>query len=117
MRRAILMALAVLPLTRSVQAADVMNTDRPSFSNSTVIVTSGSLQAESGVSRQKSQNLLGTKTWLTQTPLLLRAGLAADFEARLNWNGYEWKKVDTDRSEGAGDLSAGFKWRHREASG
>jgi hypothetical protein len=117
MRRAALLALPGFFLTSFARGADVINTDRPSFSNSTVIVATGTLQLETGVNRQETQDTLGTKTWLTQTPVLFRAGVWKNFEGRLNWNGYEWHDAGPDHSEGAGDLSAGFKWRHRAQDG
>jgi hypothetical protein len=117
MRRSLLTAFAVSFFNLSAQGTDLISIDRPSFCNSTFIVAPGSLQAESGVSRQKSQDRSGTKTWLTQTPVLVRAGVGPRFEGRLNWNGYQWIQENNDRLEGAGDLSAGFKWRHRDAAG
>ena len=101
----------------AVSSADLITTDRPSFSNSTYVVPPGTLQFESGVNRQKSQDELGTQTWLTETPLLVRAGIQSTFEARFGWNGYEWRRVGNEISEGPGDLGLGFKWRALENSG
>jgi hypothetical protein len=106
----------MLALARVV-SADVINTDRPNFANSTSIVEPGSLQWESGVSRQESQDANGTKTWLTQTPLLLRAGWLPNLEGRFGWDGYEWSRVGNDAADGAGDLNLGVKWKHRQQTG
>jgi hypothetical protein len=113
-RRILCLASVWIP---SLAWTDVITTDRPSFSNSTYTVPRGSLQLETGVSRQKSQDSDGTQTWLTQTPVLLRGGITSAFEARLGWDGYEWRRVDHDASEGAGDMGGGFKWRQLDQAG
>jgi Putative MetA-pathway of phenol degradation len=97
--------------------AEAINTDRPSFSNSSVTVPKDVFQIESGWIQQAAQNVSGTRMQLTQTPVLLRFGFMDHLEARLGTDGYTWQKTGSDRTEGLGDSSLGFKWHHKDQRG
>ena len=78
--RALVLMACVCQGARSVttplaEESSVINTDRPSFSNSAVIVPIRSLQIECGWAEQSSQDISGARTQLTTQTPPLRIGL------------------------------------------
>jgi hypothetical protein len=96
---------------------DTIATDRPSFSNSSITVPKHGFQIESGWLRQTAQDSDGTRTTLTQTPVLLRIGFSDHVEARLGTDGYTWQKTNHEETQGMGDESLGIKWHQRDQAG
>ena len=105
-------------------------TDRPDFTESTDAVPTGRLQLEGGYTftfdREGSDRVRGH----TAPELLLRLGLAENFELRLGWEGYTWSEeqsVGETRSgrrvtreawtQGGQDLSLGIKYKILEQDG
>jgi len=80
-------------------------TDRPSFTNSSIVVPAGSFQAENGllvVSTQAQNVLDGPET-------LLRAGVASRTELRLAVPNYFYNLTTGGVPDGFGDLAIGVK--------
>jgi len=130
---------ALLPL-ESVAAQDVAKptdrqdaplvTDRPDFTESTDAVPTGRLQLEGGYTftfdREGPDRVRGH----TAPELLLRVGLAENFELRLGWEGYTWSEEQSageTRSgrrvtretwtQGGHDVSLGIKYKLLEQDG
>lgn len=97
-------------------------TDRPDFTESTDAVPTGRYQLEAGYTFTYDRDGTDRTRDHTTPELLLRVGLAEDFEIRIGWDGYSWTESQfeerTDRggrrtretwNQGANDLSLGFK--------
>jgi len=113
MRPSGLIALcAILALGASVAAAeeDLISTDRPSVSTSTVTVPPGALQIESGVEYTRSRLSHGQNERQFLVDVLLRTGITSRLEARLDMNPLVWLK-DADTNIGFGDLTLSVKYR------
>jgi hypothetical protein len=130
------MTVSVLASTVQYAQADAapddapLVTDRPDFTESTDAVPMGRFQLEAGytftVDREGSNR---TRTH-SAPELLLRVGLAEDFEIRIGWDGYSWTESQFEErtgrggrrtrelwSQGANDLSLGFKqklWEQKD---
>ncbi|PYM77189.1 MAG: hypothetical protein DME03_06145, partial [Candidatus Rokuibacteriota bacterium] len=100
MRPSGLIALcAMLALGASVAAAEenLIPTDRPSVSTSTVTVPPGALQIESGVEYTRSRLSQGQNEQQFLVDVLLRTGITSRLEARLDMNPLVWlKDADTN---------------------
>jgi len=103
---------AILALGTSVAVAeeDLIPTDRPSLSTSTVTVPPGALQIESGVEYTRSRLSHGQNEQQFLVDVLLRAGITSRLEARLDMNPLVWLK-DADTNIGFGDLTLSVKYR------
>ena len=103
---------AALTLGASVAGAedDLIPTDRPSISTSTVTVPPGALQIESGVEYSRSRVSHGQTEQQLLTDILLRTGITSRIEARLDINPVVWLK-DGDSNVGFGDLTLAVKYR------
>ena len=103
---------AILALGACVAAAeeDLIPTDRPSLSTSTVTVPPGALQIESGVEYTRSRLSHGQNEQQFLVDVLLRAGITSRLEARLDMNPLVWLK-DADTNIGFGDLTLSVKYR------
>ena len=103
---------AILALGASVAAGDedLIPTDRPSVSTSTVTVPPGALQIESGVEYTRSRLSHGQNEQQFLVDVLLRAGITSRLEARLDMNPLVWLK-DADTNIGFGDLTLSVKYR------
>ena len=105
-------------------------TDRPDFTESTDAVPTGRIQLEAGYTftyDREGENRLRDHT---APELLLRIGVAEDLELRFGWDGYSWtdrrfegktprgRRVTREAwSQGAQDLSVGFKYKFCEQDG
>jgi Putative MetA-pathway of phenol degradation len=96
-----LLLLIALPLM--AQSDDVINADRPGIADGSTTVNRSAFQVEVGAERDDDGNV---HTLIT--PLLLRYGLAKDFELRMETAGYG--RVLGFGEDGFNPLSAGFKW-------
>ena len=103
---------AILALGTSVAVAeeDLIPTDRPSLSTSTVTVPPGALQIESGVEYTRSRLSHGQNEQQFLVDVLLRTGITSRLEARLDMNPLVWLK-DADTNIGFGDLTLSVKYR------
>jgi hypothetical protein len=86
-------------------AAAPIATDRPSVTDSSVVVPPGSLQAENGFAETVSQ---GHRTF-DSPETLLRFGLATKTELRLTAPNYFGQVGQAGMSSGFGDLTVGMK--------
>ncbi len=105
-------------------------TDRPDFTESTDAVPTGWCQLEAGYTYTYDSEGKDRVRDHTAPELLLRIGLAEDFELRIGWAGYSWRNdrfegetrggrsvTREDSSQGAQDLSLGFKLKLFEQEG
>ena len=68
-------------------------TDRPDFTESTDAVPYGLFQLEVGYTFTHDRESGVRNQTHTSPELLLRAGLAQDFELRIGWAGYVWSRT------------------------
>ena len=103
---------ATLAFAPSVAAAadDLIPTDRPSLSSSTVTVPPGALQIESGVDYSRSRLSHGQDQEQVLIDVLMRTGITNRLEARLDINPLVWLK-EADTNIGFGDLTLALKYR------
>jgi len=105
-------------------------TDRPDFTESTDAVPFGHFQLEMGYTFTYDRERDERSRSHTAPEFLLRAGLIEDLELRIGWEGYAFTEelfsVETrrgrqvareDASQGAADLSLGFKRKFFEQDG
>jgi len=86
-----------------------METDRPDFTEGTLTVEPGHLQLEIGYSFTYDDDVDSEEHGVPES--LLRVGLLENLELRLVWDGYRFLDVGDSSSDGAGDISVGFKNR------
>ena len=99
-------------------------TDRPDFTESTDAVPRGRFQLEMGYTFTYDREGKDRVRDHTAPELLLRIGVAKDFELRIGWDGYSWtdrqfegetrsgrRVTREDWSQGAHDMSLGFKFK------
>lgn len=95
---------------------NLINTDRPDFTDTPFTVGEGVSYLEAGVTNTRSN---GPDSHLMQRSLpesLLRVGITDDFEVRLKWLGYQSVNVTDPQSGqsaagfGGADTDVGFKW-------
>lgn len=105
-------------------------TDRPDFTESTDAVPSGYVQLEMGYTFAYDREDDDRVRSHTMPEMLWRIGLFEDFELRIGWEGYTFEEsqtlTETERgrpvtretwSQGANDLSLGFKYKFCEQDG
>ncbi len=133
--------LACLTLNRAIEAQDAsdkptdpmtqpMVTDRPDFTESTDAIPSGHFQLEAGYTFTYDREHKDRVRDHTAPEFLLRIGLVDDLELRLGWQGYSWTEnqfvtrtpagrrvTREDWTDGAHDLSIGFKLKLLEQDG
>lgn len=86
-----------------------IDTDGPDFVESSEVVPQGYFQYELGLgSSLSSRN--SQQARLTDTPLLLRYGIAKDWELRLASDGY----INQDGQRGVGNTDIGFKYHSQD---
>ena len=98
-----------------LHAADRIDTDGPDYVESTEVVGAGRFQFETGpYLRRDTRN--GARLQASTTPLLLKAGINAQIEARLETDGYA-RLSGTDTTgmpaatqSGFADTALGLKW-------
>lgn len=95
---------------------NLINTDRPDFTDATFSVGKDVAVLETGYTFRKTNNgdLNLERRQLPES--LLRIGVTDEFEWRIKWNGYVWTKATdistglTQNSIGTDDLQLGFKY-------
>jgi len=101
-------ALACCCISVHAQEEQPINTERPGFSSSPVVLQPGMLQVEAGYQYTDA----GSGASDSSVPLtLIRVGLADRVELQLGWSGLSWTDSGGRSSNGANDASAGIKWQ------
>jgi hypothetical protein len=102
---------------------DIINTDRPDFTDAVYSVGKGVTYLETGFTFTKI-NTFDQHVSTRQLPeSLLRHGLTDEFEVRLKWPGYLMSNIHDPHngaqmnSFGAEDIDAGFKWEILQQQG
>lgn len=111
-RPALLLIPLALLVCRAAQADEPIATDRPDFVESSDTVGAGRWQLETSVAweRDREPGVVAT-TW--STPTLLRVGVGAQWELRVETDGWQHARVAGDAAgsaSGMGDLSLGAKY-------
>ena len=133
--------LASLTFNRAVEAQDAVDesadamaepliTDRPDFTESTDAIPAGHFQLEAGYTFTYDREHKDRVRDHTAPEFLLRIGVIDDVELRLGWQGYSWTEnqfvtrtrvgrrvTGEDWTDGAHDLSIGFKLKLLEQDG
>ena len=133
--------LASLTFNRTVEAQDASDesadamaepliTDRPDFTESTEAIPAGHFQLEAGYTFTYDREHKDRVRDHTAPEFLLRIGVIDDVELRLGWQGYSWTEnqfvtrtrvgrrvTGEDWTDGAHDLSIGFKLKLLEQDG
>ena len=106
----LLAALIFVPAGAGAEEAPPFTTDRPSQSDSSVLVPRGYLQAEAGTT-WTGDDPSGVETEARSFPnLFLRYGVLDRFEFRLGWDGYQWFDPDPGPAvRGTGDAQVSAK--------
>ena len=110
--------------------AEPLITDRPDFTESTDAVPAGHFQLEAGYTFTYDREHKDRVSDHTAPEFLLRIGVIDDVELRLGWQGYSWTEnqfvtrtragrrvTGEDWTDGAHDLSIGFKLKLLEQEG
>lgn len=98
------LALLLLAACAAAHADDAISPDRPDFTNGPDVMAAGRFQIETSGAWQRDGS-----TRLRSTPTLLRLGVGADLELRLETDGSQRQREPAAR--GHGDLAVGFKWQ------
>lgn len=116
-RHAACCALLLFSYCAGAQANDAIATDRPDFVESSQVVGAGRFQFEAGLSVERS-GAGGDRLRTRSTPLLLRFGLASDWELRLETDGSIAQRGGGQGSvKGQADLALGAKWHVQDGEG
>jgi hypothetical protein len=114
LRRAVLKRLVALPWVLAAPAAlaGQIATDRPNVVESSLVVPVRTLQAEGGLAMERTDDVD-----VFSAPLLLRYGIASDWELRLETPGLSTRTDPADELDDTGlaDLALGAKWHLRGA--
>jgi len=107
-------AAALLGLVAPAFADDDMNPDRPGIADGSNVVGAGRFQVESGLQREWRRDG-AERERLTYVPTLLRLGIDAHWEARIEGNAFGWQKQSdlvngVSHSAGAMPVSVGVKY-------
>lgn len=122
-RTVVMAALGALGLGGAPAFADDMNPDRPGIADGSSVVGAGRFQVESGLQREwrKDQgDIGGERERLSYVPTLLRFGIDAHWEARIEGNAYGWQKQSdpvngVSHGAGAMPVSLGVKYNVQES--
>jgi hypothetical protein len=106
--RLVLIGLVLVPSSARAQIA----TDRPNVVESPLVVEVGTLQAEAGLGMTRTSDVD-----VFAAPLLVRYGIAQDWELRLETPGLATRTDPADVLDetGLGDVALGAKWHLRDA--
>lgn len=102
-----------------VKAADVIQTDRPDFVESSNTVGKGRFQLETSIAYEFDKNN-SARSRTFSTPTLLRLGVSDDWEFRFETDGRLNQQTDdlstrsTERVSGYADFSLGLKWHQAD---
>ncbi len=115
---AMLLAVLLSTFGSFAQApASELVTDRPDQTESSETVTPGYVQFEFGWTHTEDDED-GDLTSDAFPETLVRVGVVDNLELRFGFDGFLWEDLEgSGTEEGAGDLSAGFKWKLWEESG
>lgn len=95
---------------------NLINTDRPDFTDTPFAVGEGAVYLESGITNTRVNTPDGHSTLRSLPETLFRIGISNEFELRFKWLGYQMlnqedpKTGDTASAFGGSDFDAGFKW-------
>ena len=93
---------------------DLINADRPGIADGSGVLAPGIFQLEIGFQREFSKEDQ-VRTRVSFLPTLVRVGLGAGFEARVETNAYDWEKANdaggTTHDSGWSPISVGAKYR------
>jgi hypothetical protein len=110
LRAAIAIALTGLSgLPIAAHAEEPIDTDGPDFVESSEVVPIGRVQYELDAAFTKSGRT-GLQAPRLATPLLMKYGIAQDFELRMETDGYQRRAGQT----GYADIAFGFKWHSHD---
>jgi len=109
------LALGAL-LCAAAHADEGIETDRPDVVESSAVVGAGHFQIETGLTADRSSGA-GTTTRRVTTPTLLRYGIGATTELRLETDGYARERRGDRVQRGFSDLSLGIKWHVLDGEG
>ncbi len=139
--RFVCVVLASLTSNLAVEAQDASDkpddpmsepliTDRPDFTESTEAIPAGHFQLEAGYTFTYDREHKDRVRDHTAPEFLLRIGVVDDVELRVGWQGYSWTEnqfvtrtragrrvTGEDWTDGAHDLSIGFKLKLLEQDG
>jgi hypothetical protein len=93
---------------------DLINADRPGIADGSGVLAPGIFQLEIGFQREFSKEDQ-VRTRVSFLPTLVRVGLGAGFEARVETNAYDWEK--TDDTGGATHDWAGLRSPSAQSTG
>lgn len=112
-----LAAMMVAATVQPALAAEPISTDRPDFVESSLVVDAWTLQIETSVALQREHGW-GRRSQEVSTPTLLRVGVGASLELRVETDGSIHHHADEagPHIDGYGDLSVGLKY-HFETPG
>jgi hypothetical protein len=108
-KRWYVLACVLSGLRLSAHAVEPIDTDGPDFVESSEVVPTGRFQYEVGWT-SLSQSSVAPDSALVATPMLLKFGIAKDFEFRLAPSGFMRQNGDT----AWGDLAVGMKWHTQD---
>jgi hypothetical protein len=92
----------------SAQSSDPINTERPSFSASPVVLSPGVWQIESGYQYTRDRD--GIDLDLQNFPqALLRYGMTDEIELQFSWPGLAWRDIGNSSDSGMTDAAIGAK--------
>lgn len=98
--------LAIFGLVKVLQAEAPIVTDRPDFTESSMVVPLGSTQVESGFTFVRADR---RNEAFNAPEILVRHSLGAKTELRVGLPNYNWIKTDDSRTEGPDDTYLGAK--------
>ena len=103
-----LFVLSLLCAAPVATAQDMINTNRPSFSTSPVVLKPGVWQLETGIDYQRDNSGAGSYS-VTLPAASLRYGLREDIEVLLDWSGVSRVSSGGQSETGVTDASVGIK--------
>lgn len=92
------------------QAPGPINTERPSFSSSPLVMATGYWQIEMGYQFTRDNDDSSLKEH-SLPRALLRYGFHENLELQLSSTGYTWQDLDGQKKNGSHDVSLGIKWQ------
>jgi hypothetical protein len=105
-------------MSQPKSSEDLISPDRPGIADGSSVIARGLLQIEIGFQREFREES-GTRTRTSFLPALLRLGLGARWEGRLETNAYSWTETEnptgTTRLSGWSPASFGLKYQIRDA--
>ena len=119
MRTCIALLLLCAAGSAAADDKDTIQTDRPDFAESSMVVGKGRFQIETSIAGEHNKADGISERTLT-TPTLLRLGVSDTLELRAESDGRTWYRASGQpalRAQGYSDLSLGVKWHLLDAKG